>query len=174
MLDAKWSPLYHLNKIIAKGIMAFKKVRYDENGIPDRVPSGIGKGTVPFKHSDFYGSPEDFKWPSTIMLEQYEVLKLAMERNGLTEVKLGAGRVRRKQDVPMTKIGFVMVVGPMSAPKLVWQKYESEAKGSGQNHVFIGGQKIKMTSFLAMSNEQQDELIEPCILRRTMRVQGLA
>jgi len=174
MLDAKWSPLYHLNKIIAKGLMALRKPKYDENGIPDRVFTGIGEGTIPFKHADFYGSPEDFKWPSSTMGEQYLILKLALERNGLTDVKLGAERVRRKHEVPMTKIGFVLIAGYGDGPKLVWQKYESAAKGSGQNHVFVGGQKIKMSSFMAMSDAQQDELIEPCILRRTMRLQGLA
>lgn len=174
MLDAKWSPLYHLNKIIAKVTMAFRRVRYDENGIPDRVPTGIEEGTIPFKHADFYGSPENFKWSSTAVREQYLILKLAFERNGLTEIKLGAEKVRRKNDVPMTKIGFVLVAGTITGPKLVWQKYESAAKGSGQNHVFVGGQKIKMSAFMAMSDEQQDELIEPCILRRTLRLQGLA
>ena len=173
MLDAKWFSLYHLNKIIAKGIMALRRVTYDENGLPDRVPTGIGEGTIPFKHADFYGSPEDFKWPSSTMGEQYLILKLAIERNGLNYVKLGAERVRRKHDVPMTKIGFVLTAGSKDGIKLVWQKYESAAKGSGQNHLFVGGQKIKMSSFMAMSDDQQDELIEPCILRRTLRIQEL-
>jgi hypothetical protein len=174
MLDAKWFPLYHLNKIIAKGIMALRKVKYDENGIPDRIRTGIGEGTIPFKHADFYGSPEDFKWTSNTIHEQYLIVKLALERNGLTEVYLGAERVRRKHEVPMTKMAFVLVAGTPDSIKFVWQKHESPAKGSGQNHIFVGGQKIKMSSFMAMTDEQQDDLIEPCILRRTLRLQGLA
>ena len=152
--------------------MAKIPITFDENGIPNRVATGP-KTTIKFPHSDFYGSPEDFKWSTNPIEAQYQIVKQSLQRNGITDLILGASHVVNHDGVQLAKMEFVLIARVNDQIKFIWQKYESVANGSGQNHVFVNDTRMKMSWFVAMTPEQQDELIEPCILRRTMRVQGL-
>lgn len=43
--------------------------------------------------------------------------------------------------------------------KIYWRKYEGNAFGSGQNYIYIDGNKYKLTSFIKMSKEEKDEIL---------------
>jgi hypothetical protein len=158
--------------------MAARKIKYDHEGIPDRIATGIDGGTIPFKHDAFYGDPDLYEWSSSTIEAQYQMLKSAFARNGLNRVLLGGTEVMATKTTKSGELrfkkSFVLIAGYCDSQKMVWQKYESPAEASGTNLLYINGQKIKMSSFVAMTAGQQDELIEPCMLRRTLRLQELA
>lgn len=154
-----------------KDYMAVRKIKIDATGVPNRIRTGIGNTTILFPHDAFYGKPDSFNWSSSIMRNYYNILTTIFERNGITNVVIGASHVRvsgRKSP----KLSFILLAGTDNETKFIWQKYESEAAGSGQNNIFADGKKIAMTSFIKMSPDQQDELVEPVELRRILRAQG--
>ncbi len=42
---------------------------------------------------------------------------------------------------------------------IAWHKYECGAHGAGQNHIIIFGRRMKVSEFLGLSVEKQDELL---------------
>jgi hypothetical protein len=43
---------------------------------------------------------------------------------------------------------------------IYWRKYEAETPGSGQNLLYINGEKIKLTKWLEISDEERQSLLE--------------
>jgi len=41
----------------------------------------------------------------------------------------------------------------------MWEKYEGNTPGGGQNYVYVAGRKIKLTVFLEMEEGQQRALL---------------
>lgn len=48
----------------------------------------------------------------------------------------------------------------MTAPGLVWEKYEGINAGGGRNTVYVGGKAMKLTAFYKLSPKLQDKLIQ--------------
>jgi hypothetical protein len=48
----------------------------------------------------------------------------------------------------------------MTAPGFVWEKYEGDTQGGGQNRVYVGGKAMKLTTFLSEPAAYQDKLIQ--------------
>jgi ABC-type nitrate/sulfonate/bicarbonate transport system substrate-binding protein len=111
-----------------------------------------------------------------VQQKNFDMLQLALSRNGLKFTFVSAAtypgspaydkRAANSYDsdgtclqtVDLTR--FVVVAASGSQPAMVWEKYEGLAAGGGQNHVYVGGRKIKTQAFLSLSPEQQDRLIQ--------------
>lgn len=45
--------------------------------------------------------------------------------------------------------------------RIYWQKFESQSSSSGQNHLYIDGQKMKLTEWLKMTEDEHRIILEP-------------
>jgi hypothetical protein len=126
-----------------------------------RLPTGIGKTTVPFYTDDFCGDPADYDFKR--QTKNYVALRDALARLNLKLDVLGA------RIIEGDRAQFTAYVGDPKAPLIIWEKFETTSPISGANRLFIRGEKIPMTSFVSMTPEEQELLIEPCELRRLMR-----
>ena len=144
-----------------------------ENGVPKRIYTGVAKQSIRFPTSFFYGDPKDHQFATKKMAMYYENVAEFCVRNGLTEVRLGVELIRPNSLIHMhqgtKRESFVLVAGNETGVSFIWQKYEGEAAGSGQNLVYMNDQSAwKMTAFSRWTKDEQDEKYEPCALRRFM------
>lgn len=138
-----------------------------KTGRPFRIPTGVKKQTINMPWGDFYGNPNDYDFKR--QADNWNVIKAALERNGLTTMVMG---VKTTKALPSycawrdTAVGgggnltsFTLVAGTKDGINFVWEKYEGQTAGGGQNHVYARGQKIKTTRFVAMTADEQDEFL---------------
>ena len=93
----------------------------------------------------YAGHPTGYKW-STPIQKLYANIITALKRNGLD---LPIAYVGRPNGV---SINFIMLSGNK---KFVWRKYDMGG-GSGQNWVFLNGEKFHTSTFVAMTPAKQD------------------
>lgn len=97
------------------------------------------------KGGAYAGHPTGYSW-STPIQKLYANIITALKRNGLD---LPVAYVGRPNGV---NINFLMLSGHK---KFVWRKYDMGG-GSGQNWVFLNGEKWKTSDFVALAPAKQD------------------
>ena len=121
-----------------------------------RVFTGVRNTSIPLPYETQWTDVNSFDWRR--QAGNFQRLQTALDRNGtpLTQV---AGRVFQGEADYLTRFRrpnlheFVAV----SPGVLVWQKY---ALGGGKNTVFVGGEAMMLTAFLALDEFSQDSLIQ--------------
>ncbi len=89
--------------------------------------------------------------------ENYNLLKQSFEPFGIFFRKVYATRWSTSNNLEKTD-KYVFVVESNSP--VVWYKYESDGYGSGQNYLYLGKTKLKLSEWLAQFNfEQRTNLI---------------
>jgi hypothetical protein len=125
--------------------------------VPERFATGVGKTTVPnpgvSDTSVFSGDPAKFDFGK--QTENYKALSRVLALMKKKFVYVGASAfVGRgsylKPDTPAKLVSFV-AVDSLTAPTFVWQKYEGQVAGGGQNYCYVGGVKIKTTVVLELA-----------------------
>ena len=138
-----------------------------------RIPTGVRNTTVidpssfdkitarRWKDLETYsGSPSGIHL-GNVQERNYDALSDALQRNGKKfnyvgyASYTGAPAYNTRTGNAPTLTRFVM-----TAPGFVWEKYEGDTAGGGQNRVYVAGQAMKLTSFLALSPKKQDALIQ--------------
>lgn len=138
-----------------------------------RIPTGVRNTTVidpssfdkitsrGWKDLEVYsGSPSGINL-GTVQERNYDALSDALARNGKKFNYVGyaqyegAPAYNSPSGNAPTLFRFVM-----TAPGFVWEKYEGDTAGGGQNRVYVGGQAMKLTAFLGLSPKKQDALIQ--------------
>ncbi len=92
--------------------------------------------------------------------KNYDNLKSSFEPFGITFTKVYSTRWSTC-DEPQNPNRYVFVVESNSP--VVWYKYEGDSYGSGQNYIYFGKKKIKMTQWLNGSPETKTILINQMI-----------
>jgi len=130
--------------------------------VPDRFPTGIRTTTIanPFfvdqAFKRYLGDPEYYDWPSKIMRGHYDTVKRALDRNGITIKYISAATWKSAySDANLTS--FVVATDG----DFLWEKYEGNTPGGGQNRIYLQGKMIKLTSFVSMADDVQDQLLQP-------------
>lgn len=119
--------------------------------IPVVIPNGRkGIDNPFFKHvgpaaGRYAGHPSGYTF-SAPMRRMYLAFEIMLKRHGQTLDKLYVGRVQG---------AYINFVATSSNGKFVWYKYDMGG-GSGQNHVFLNGTKMKSSELMAKSSIQQD------------------
>jgi len=147
--------------------------------IPERIRTGMGNVTVPnpYHASDsksayygddqkwinlYMGDPEQYQFISKMQRANYEKLKAVLAAAGLkfdqfyAGTYLGTGGYNNPKGSAKLE-NIVGVVGNSETPTLVWHKYEGAVAGGGQNHVYVGNAKYKLTDFLAAKPAWQQQ-----------------
>lgn len=76
--------------------------------------------------------------------------------NGYTYIR-GQKIIISKDDIEPATVRLTTFA--VQAPDFVWDKYEGQTAGGGQNSVIINGKTMKLSTFLELSPEEQDALI---------------
>jgi hypothetical protein len=87
--------------------------------------------------------------------KNYENLQASLAPFGLSMTHIYAGIFPRKKGG--TPLHFVATE---PSKQVVWQKYESDGYGSGQNYLFFKGNLIRLTKWLKMSHNDRIKLID--------------
>lgn len=143
---------------------------------PERIPTSVRKISVlnpVFLPQAGYYDPKSMQmktWegnPSTVdfkaQANNYNALSEILKRNGQSFDWIGMAKYTgeadyiRRYDKPDAKAMLTRFVA--TSPVLVWEKYEGATAGGGRNEVYVGGAKMKLTEFLALSPEEQDDYI---------------
>ena len=129
-------------------------------GLPEYIPTGAPNGakiTNPahmFRGAQnctiFEGSVNSYSWKH--QLDNYTRIQEDLKRNG-TELLVVASA-----NYPAERGRLTCFVSMSEDGKVVWYKYEGYVPGGGQNHIYIKGRKMKLTTFLDMKVEDQDAL----------------
>jgi hypothetical protein len=138
----------------------------------DRIPTGVRQTTIANPALDdwpgivnYSGDPEQYNF-SSVQKKNYDALKNILARNDISFDYIGSSTYpgwRAYDDYGWKERGlpesikltrFVAV-----SPKLVWEKYEGMTAGGGRNTVYVGGNSLKLTTFLKLQPEEQDRLI---------------
>jgi len=117
------------------------------------------KNRIKIRH--YLGDPMGYTL-SSIQEGHFEYLSNVLARSGQEFDYLGlaeyegqaAYNAPNKKNMP-TLFRFVM-----TAPGLVWEKYEGISAGGGRNTVYVGGKAMKLTDFYRLQPKQQDKLIQ--------------
>lgn len=140
----------------------------------NKAPVKIAPANVPFKvptssdptaskinnpyhgngYTDVYaGSAEHYHW-SAVMEAMYLEFDAILTRNGIDSFdRVYAGRHAGKD------INFIAIA---AGGDFVWRKYDVGG-GSGQNHVWIAGNKISASSLTGIPPGKQDKLVKPLV-----------
>ncbi len=100
-------------------------------------------------------NPDDFEFKT--QQKNYDDLKSSFERYGITFTKIYSIRWSTHGE-PQNPNRYVFVVESNSP--VVWYKYEGNSDGSGQNYLYFGKNKIKLTQWLYASQEIRNNLVE--------------
>ena len=138
-----------------------------------RIPTGVRNTTV-LDPSTFtggwYSNPKELEHYSgdpmgislsSIQENHFEYLSDFLARNGVEFDYIGYAQYEgspaynANQKINPTLYRFVM-----TAPGFVWEKYEGMSAGGGRNTVYIGGKKMKLTSFYGLQARTQDKLLQ--------------
>lgn len=123
---------------------------------PANVPTKISTGKSAFvnpyhagNNSQYAGHPDGYTLSSS-QLAIYDELKQIFDRNGVAGFRVCyAARVGK-----FINFAFIGV-----NDKFIWRKYDVGG-GSGQNWIYIDGNKMKTTDFLSLPPAKQDALIK--------------
>ena len=138
---------------------------------PKRFATGIRATTIPNPARlglpgavNFQGTVDKYKGFSVIQAKNFAALQAALKRQG---TELG----------PICAATYDGIVGCNSYGtyyqhrrptrfvaaskdgRLMWEKYDAECSQSGQNYIFAGGQKVKVSTFLAWKPSTQKKLL---------------
>ena len=144
--------------------------------VEKRIPTGVRKTTVIDPSTIAYAGSYMVKKnlvvysgkPSGVFLgkiqeKHYENLSEVLARNGKKFNYVGYASY---EGFPAHNAWGGKSTGPtltrfvMTAPGFVWEKYEGDTQGGGQNRVYVGGKMLKLTDFLTHTRAQQDKLIQ--------------
>lgn len=114
------------------------------NPFPDRIPTGVGRQTIPVPKGFYCGHPDDFEFGR--QTANYVSLKAILEGTGVELTLMSACPRHIKQ---MTQMRFVVVAGDVSKPDFIWEKYEG-GPSSGQNRVYVDGRVYRLSYYLSM------------------------
>lgn len=131
--------------------------------LPNRIPTGNKNRTIPNPASLFQqqrgakvyqgsASEYDFKRQS----KNAAKLRQILIKNGTDFDCIAAARY--KADDLCTNHRFVVTTTDNS---LIWYKYVACSPLSGQNHVFVGGMRIKLRCFIEFDELTQSQLLSP-------------
>ena len=62
---------------------------FDTASQPERIFTGVGKQTVPFRYGDFCGDPKNYQFKSAVMRKYYALVVDFCKRNNLTNIRIG-------------------------------------------------------------------------------------
>lgn len=85
--------------------------------------------------------------------KNYDLMEAALKESGMTFKYISSARF--PGDIG-TNHRFVCVSKDGS---VVWHKYVAHSAQGGQNHIFVGGIKCKVSTFLSISNEKRRALL---------------
>jgi hypothetical protein len=88
--------------------------------------------------------------------ENYDKLKESLAEYGIVLSKIYATRWSSYDDINNPN-RYVFVVESNSP--VVWYKYEGNSVGSGQNYLYLGKKKIKLTQWLLTTKTTRDQFI---------------
>jgi len=136
---------------------------------PVRFATGIHKTTIANPYTLYSGERGsevyqgdvggyDFKWQIGNFLRLNEVLKANdTELGPLVAATYAADH--NLYSNPGTTRNLTRFVSCSKDGSLMWEKYEGNTPGGGQNYVYVAGRKIKLTVFLEMEEGQQRALL---------------
>ena len=152
-----------------------------------RIPTGVRKTTVldpstydggdyarhwfkknRIKIRRFSGDPMDYVL-SDVQEAHFANLSDILARNGLEFEYMGLAEYEGQAHYMRrpwahkrpTLFRFVMTASnPDGTPAFVWEKFEGIAAGGGQNRVYVGGKKMKLTEFMRKTAKAQDKLVQ--------------
>ncbi len=116
-----------------------------------RITNPYNKGTA----NKFYGNVADFDFNH--QSKNYEQLTEKLLEINVTFDKISSSSIERHINQSI-QYGTTFIVTTTN-PCVYWYKYESNAFGSGGNHMLINGKKIKVTEFLKLSKDNMIKLI---------------
>lgn len=126
--------------------------RLDPANIPAKISTGKSSFTNPYhagNNSKYAGHPDGYALSSP-MLAIYEDLKRVFNRNGVPGFSVCyAARIDKH-----INFAFVGVGG-----KFIWRKYDVGG-GSGQNWIYLDGNKMKTSDFMSLPPAKQDALVK--------------
>ena len=134
--------------------------------VDTRVATGVRKTTValPDEKNGFVRINKNTPW--NYQHENFDDIQEILARHGkrLTRVSMytDTDGIPHYQDIGGRRAGRKVNLTSFVAlctDTLVWQKYEGRCAGGGQNTVYVGGEKMKLTTFLDLSKAKQDKLI---------------
>jgi hypothetical protein len=125
---------------------------------PTRFYTGIRKTTIPnpaWLHScdgkTFEGLCSEYDFSR--QKDNYDQLRLILQRNGTDFLYVAAAKFEGDLH---TNHRFVATAADGS---LVWNKYVAYVAQGAQNHVYVGGMRIKTSMFLHQQPHRQDALL---------------
>lgn len=122
----------------------------------DYARSWFKKKKIQIQH--YSGKPSGFTL-TRVQQNNYQALSDILVRNGSKFDYVGAatytGQASYQGGNIPTLTRFVM-----TAPGLVWEKYEGISAGGGRNTVYVGGKRLKTTEFLSLKSTTQDKLVQ--------------
>lgn len=128
--------------------------------LPARIPVGIRKVTIPnpallFQREIgsrvFSGLATDYDFEK--QTDNYLKLRRVLQDNNMDFAEVAAAHYKGYEH---TNHRFVVTT---NSGRLLWHKYVGMAAQSGQNHVFVGGMRIKVSIFLVLTALEQDALL---------------
>ncbi len=139
---------------------------------PERIGTGVKNQTIAFPHDagvfdpktfDFKRQTENYKKLSAILAKYHVKFDVV----GVTiKDRYPCWREKHPPEGAVITHFVAYVSGNETTPLFIWQKYESGAVGSGQNVVYVNGQKFKMADFLSLSESMLDEVFGDTFILR--------
>ena len=129
--------------------------------LPERIATGFRNTTIPnpallsearkWPAKAFQGKAKDYNFER--QTENFKKLRAVLQANGTDFAEVASAHYPGDLH---TNHRFVVSTEDGS---LLWHKYVGYAAQSGQNHVFIGGRRIKVSCFLELEEPQQRALL---------------
>lgn len=120
--------------------------------VPTKISTGKSSFTNPYHagdNSQYAGHPDGYPLSSP-MLAIYDELKKIFDRNGVPGFSVCyASRIRK-----FINFAFVGMNN-----KFIWRKYDVGG-GSGQNWIYLDGNKMKTSDFMSLPPTKQDAIIK--------------
>ena len=134
---------------------------------PNRFHTGCRNKTIPNPASCHYArrDPEAVVYEGPVSAYDFkkqeqnrQKLEAVLRRNGTHLSVIASARYKGDRG-ENTRFAAASADG-----KLMWYKYVGFSAQGGQNHVFVCGMRIKLSTFLKMSEEDQSLLLTGCLL----------
>jgi hypothetical protein len=126
-----------------------------ETQVPAQISSGKGKFRNPYFLSNvgrYAGVAENFPW-TPHMHKMYVTVKDILDKNGVPGFTVAYGSTfvdPVRQGASLISCSNFAVIG--ASGKFVWRKYDLGG-GSGQNWVYVDGEKMNTTRFILFSGQ---------------------
>jgi hypothetical protein len=125
-----------------------------ENTFPDRLPIG-GRRSIMVPKGHFFGHPERFNFKQ--QLNNYQKLKEVLGLHGI-ELTLMSACPRQPDDQQLRQMRFVVIAGDVNYPQFIWEKYEGNNPRGAQNRVYVSGQMLRTSEFIALAERDPFKL----------------